>query len=400
MASQSIQSILDFKTTLLSTTGYTLMLTLVVVMFWFYNRRDRALLTLGIGGVIAAAGTLFSFLNLPLAPWPSLLTVTLLLLMFHPLAWVATRQMFGLKGHWLFGVGSAAAVMLAFALLAGQELYGRRVMVTSGSHTLYWSLILLQFLRERRQATPLGHWLATGLAAVMVLISVSRFGMAWHMGDPAFGQQRGMFNLFTSLALFWVTFCFSLSMLLISYERLLLQLRMQADQDGLTRLLNHRTFQEKAEGAFRRARDHREPLSLLLIDLDHFKSINDRYGHQAGDEVLRQLAECLRSEARHGDLLGRHGGEEFVALLPHAGRIEAYNVADRLRLAIGNLHPRIGEARLDISASIGVASLRPDEHDSLASLFLEADLLLYQAKHNGRNRVEMARAAEPAAAVL
>ncbi|MBM2883036.1 GGDEF domain-containing protein [Chromobacterium amazonense] len=400
MTIQSVQSILDFKATLLSTTGYTLMLTLVVLLFWRYNRREPALLTLGLSGVISAAGSTLAFLPFPLAPWPSLLLVTLLLLMFHPMALLATRQLFGLRDRGVFCLGSAAVVMLAFAQLGGEANYGHRVMVTSFSHVVYWSLIFAQFLRARGQATPVGHWLAAGLATLIILISACRFAVAWWMGDPGFAERGGLFNLFSSLCLFWLTFCFSLSILFISYERLLMQLRQQADQDGLTRLLNHRTFLEKADGIFRRAVDRGEPLSLLLIDLDHFKSINDRYGHQVGDEVLRQLADCLRREARLGDLLGRHGGEEFVALLPQTGRLDAYHAADRLRLAISALQPRIGELSLSISASIGVASLRPAEHESLASLFLEADLLLYQAKHNGRNRVEMERVAASAVAAV
>ncbi|OHX14090.1 GGDEF domain-containing protein [Chromobacterium sphagni] len=390
---QSIQSILDFKATLLSTTGYTAMLTGVVALFWFYNRKERALLTLGIGGAIAAGGTLLAYLPPLLAPWPMLVLDTLLLLLFHPLALIATQQMFGRPCSWPFTALSVAVVMLAFVYWGGMDGYGRRVMVTSGAHLLYWIMVIRLLWRQRRQATPAGHRLALGLAAAITAIAACRWSVAWYAGDPGFGQRCAMFNLFTSLGLFWTTFCFSLSMLFISYERLLLQVKLQAQQDGLTRLYNHRTFHEKAEGLFMRAHARREPLALLLIDLDHFKRINDCHGHQAGDEVLRQLADCLRGETRHGDLLGRHGGEEFVALLPQTARIEAYNMADRLRRAIANLKPVVGACPLSISASIGVASLRADEHANLASLFLEADVLLYQAKHKGRNRVEMEREA-------
>ncbi len=388
---QNIQSILDFKATLLSTTGYTVMLTGVAVLFWLYNRKERALLTLGMGGAFAVCGTLLAYLPPILPPWPMLMLDTLLLLLFHPLALIATQQMLGRSGSWGYAALSVALVMAAFAYWGGVENYGRRVMVTSGSHLLYWGLIFRLLLQERKQGTPAGHRLAMGLAAVMLTISASRWSVACYAGDPDFGRHWSMFNLFSSLGLFWCTFCFSLNMLLISYERLLLQVRLQAQQDGLTRLYNHRAFHEKAEGLFLRALEKRAELALLLIDLDHFKSINDRHGHQAGDEVLRQLADCLRGEARHGDLLGRHGGEEFVVLLPQTGRIDAYNTADRLRAAIANLAPQVNGQPLRISASIGVACLRPSEHSNLASLFLEADVLLYQAKHKGRNRVEIER---------
>ncbi|OWY37809.1 hypothetical protein CEK28_15455 [Xenophilus sp. AP218F] len=389
MPSDSIQSILDFKTTLLSTTGYTVMLTVVVLLFWFNNRDERSLLTLGLGGLAGAVGALLGYAPPLLAPWPLLALSMGLLLLFHPLALIATEQMLGRRPSWRFCGLLMLLAMALFVCWGGPGGYARRVVVTSSTHLACWSAVIVLLLRERKLATPVGHWMALALALAVWALAAWRLTVAWRAGDAAFGRDGLLFNLFTSLGLFWTTFCFSIVLLFISYERLLQQLKIRAHHDSLTQLLNHRAFKEKAEPAFARALQSGEPLALLLIDLDHFKSINDRYGHQVGDAVLEQLAACLRKEARQSDLLGRHGGEEFVVLLPQTGAIEAYNAADRLRRAIANLHPEAGGRRLAISASIGVACLNPQEHSNLASLFLAADMLLYQAKHKGRDRVEM-----------
>ncbi|WP_434629840.1 GGDEF domain-containing protein [Chromobacterium sp. CV08] len=396
MPSQTLPSILDFKTTLLSTMGYTAMLTLVVMMFWLYNRNERALLTLGAAGIVTTIGTLLSYIPLPISPWHNLILDMCLLLLFHPLALVATRQMLGMRNHWWFHVAVVSVTMLCFVYWGGPGSYTRRVISLSSANLLYWMMIIALLCRCRQWRTMIGYRLALGLAVLTATVAISRLTMALGEAGESFTGQNQLFALFTSLSLFWLTFCYSLGLLFISYERLLLQVRSQAQEDGLTHLFNHRTFHELATGLFLRARDRGEGLALLLVDLDHFKNINDRYGHQAGDEVLRQLADCLRAESRHGDLLGRHGGEEFVVMLPQTSRVEAYNATDRLRQAIAALHPRSGELQLAISASIGVACLRDGEHENLASLFLEADLLLYQAKRKGRNRVEIEREPEPA----
>ncbi|MEO9384350.1 GGDEF domain-containing protein [Chromobacterium phragmitis] len=388
-------SILDFKATLISNAGYSLVLTTVLLLSWFSGRRERALLTLGIAGVLGNLGFLINALPLGLSSWLQLQATNYLLLVFCPLALVCVRQLHGKPSRWQAVFAPWLLGVLAYAFWAGPDRFADRVLVVSLVSALYWGGTTLEFWRQRERYQGIGHWIAVLCAALQCLLSWLRLWHGWHVGGR-YGPDGLMFNALASQGLFWLGYSFSLCVLMISYEQLLLQVREQAQQDGLTRLFNHRTFHEQAAGLFQRARERGEGLALLLIDLDHFKNINDRYGHQAGDEVLRQLADCLRAESRHGDLLGRHGGEEFVVMLPRTSRVEAYNAADRLRQAIAELHPRTGELRLAISASIGVACLREREHENLASLFLEADLLLYQAKRKGRNRVEIEREPEPA----
>ncbi len=154
-----------------------------------------------------------------------------------------------------------------------------------------------------------------------------------------------------------------------------------ATSDGLTGVANRRTFEEVLERQFTRSTRSGHPLSLLMIDLDHFKALNDRYGHQAGDAALQNVAAALTRAARPGDLVARYGGEEFVVLLPDTDGHALSAVAERLRLAIASCseHPAV-------TASIGAATY-PAHATDATSLVKAADDALYASKSSGRNRV-------------
>ncbi|WP_051443674.1 GGDEF domain-containing protein [Curvibacter gracilis] len=157
--------------------------------------------------------------------------------------------------------------------------------------------------------------------------------------------------------------------------------------DGLTALLNRSTFVELTRNELARARRQGTPTTLLLLDLDHFKQVNDTWGHPAGDEVLRHVAALCSGTVRSTDLVGRLGGEEFIILLP-ATRPEAGRVlAEKLRLRIQNTPAHVQGRPLGICMSIGLASTAPDAEASFDTLYAAADQALYQAKQWGRNRV-------------
>ena len=161
------------------------------------------------------------------------------------------------------------------------------------------------------------------------------------------------------------------------------KLQSLAVTDGLTGLHNHRAFQDYLEEQFQDAMRNKQPLALLLMDVDHFKQYNDTYGHQAGDEVLRQVAQILQAHVREGDFVARYGGEEFVVVLPRADLESAVAVAERLRRAVESAEWSLRP----VTGSFGVACIRPDM-ETRQELIEAADQALYQAKKNGRNRVE------------
>jgi diguanylate cyclase (GGDEF)-like protein len=164
------------------------------------------------------------------------------------------------------------------------------------------------------------------------------------------------------------------------------RLREMATRDLLTNVLNARTYYEICDNQISVAKRQRSPYSVLFIDLDHFKLINDTYGHAAGDIVLKSVANCLSDSLRTSDALGRVGGEEFSVFLPNTDTDGALALAESLRQNIEALMPSTGEQTLKITASIGVARNSHNEHTMLDIQKL-ADQAMYRAKAAGRNRV-------------
>ena len=172
-------------------------------------------------------------------------------------------------------------------------------------------------------------------------------------------------------------------------ERKLLEeeLLRQAHVDYLTGVYNRRHFMERAEQELSRAHRYGKPLSMLMLDIDHFKLINDRYGHKVGDTVLKAVADLSHATFRDVDILGRLGGEEFAVLLPETDQPAALDAAERLRETIANARiPLTGGEHVTFSMSIGVSSMGSVE-DHIDSLLNRADKALYEAKDGGRNRV-------------
>jgi diguanylate cyclase (GGDEF)-like protein len=139
-----------------------------------------------------------------------------------------------------------------------------------------------------------------------------------------------------------------------------------------------------------RARFARQSVALIMLDLDHFKSINDRYGHDTGDEVLKAFCRLATSQLRPNDLFGRIGGEEFASLLPDTGHHDAVRLAERVRSAVETSAHAFGQHAFDLTVSVGVA-MSDEERSDLSALMDSADKALYRAKKLGRNRVSRRR---------
>ncbi|MDO9300759.1 MAG: diguanylate cyclase, partial [Anaerolineales bacterium] len=163
-------------------------------------------------------------------------------------------------------------------------------------------------------------------------------------------------------------------------------LEQLAMTDYLTNLYNRRYFIQRGTEEFKRARRNNQPLSLLMLDIDEFKTVNDTYGHEAGDMALQQVAAALKSSLREIDILGRMGGEEFAVLLPSTLLHEAVLLAERIQQIIASTPLEVPGASLTITISIGVAVIA-NEMSGIDDLLRNADAALYHAKNSGRNRV-------------
>jgi diguanylate cyclase (GGDEF)-like protein len=203
--------------------------------------------------------------------------------------------------------------------------------------------------------------------------------------DDAFSQREvshGIQHLLVAIS--------NLTAIAIEKEKLFQEMRSLARLDGLTGLANRRSYQAEVERLLTRARQTGRPLSLIVLDIDHFKQYNDRYGHLAGDDVLRFVARVFRAHARKADTIARYGGEEFTVLLPDATFDQAMRVAEKLVAAVREETARSGEvSRVTISAGVGVS---PGGELDANALFASADAALYRAKGEGR---DLARGTHP-----
>lgn len=198
-------------------------------------------------------------------------------------------------------------------------------------------------------------------------------------------------------ALFVVLVC-SLSYRTSQALKRMYVLEYESTVDSLTGIYNRRQFDRRLKEEFSVARRHEQPISLIMIDADHFKSVNDQLGHQGGDLVLRRLAEILSANVREGDIVCRYGGEEFAVILPQTEASCALILAERLRSQVGrtelipeNLSP--SKSAIHLTISLGVATLAKAMR-SAESLVNEADQALYEAKSGGRDRVVFSAPAE------
>ena len=238
----------------------------------------------------------------------------------------------------------------------------------------------LRHLRKSRLVDQVLFWVLLIFALQFFPRTLFTIGFAAPVGAQAVADSVFWQSLQLSLAVLGTAL--ALAMLAACASDVMEDLRRERDTDGLSGMLNRRAFEEQVRN---RLRSRDRPGVLIVCDVDHFKAINDTWGHQAGDEVLQTVAEILRTPIRHPGLSGRLGGEEFGVFLPDADLIDAIAVATRLRRAIASHDFMLDGAPKRITASFGVADALVG--DDWEALYRHADRLLYESKRGGRNRV-------------
>ena len=246
---------------------------------------------------------------------------------------------------------------------------------------------------------------AVGCAVLFAVVNTCVVAVAAHLADPEaplakvlWDRESLLLDLTESCVGILVAITCALSFLLlvvalppvILLQRSLMhqQLAAAARTDPKTGLLNATAWQREADAEVARALRMAAPLALLLVDVDHFKRVNDSHGHLIGDEVLRALAAELRQQVRESDVVGRFGGEEFTVLLPGTDAAGACLIAERLRSSAGGLSIAAADARIQVTVSIGISVLGQHGSD-LFELLAAADLALYRAKDAGRDQVQL-----------
>lgn len=360
------------------------------------SSRSHQLASLAHGAMLLGAWPIYLRDQLPeqwvfilcnLAFQASLFSSWLSMMYFHQLQHSHRHLRYLAWGAWLAGL----AVMVIYPQILFQ--YRFRMLVALPLYLFLFGMMAWVSKRIHSDHRPLSQTICLYLCWIGFAVTSLRLINALHIRTP-FPLEQDM--TLQSILMTVMAICmFSLALALVfwQYENGTQQLQRLADMDGLTSLPNRRSFVELANSVL-----SRQPVySLLVIDIDHFKQVNDRHGHQAGDQVLRQLGEQLRLLARQNDLLCRYGGEEFCLLLPETKPAQALALVERLRLHVSQQVFDVGHGvQLAITLSIGVSSSpRAQQALALDTMFALADEALYLAKQQGRNQV--VAAAEPVA---
>ena len=301
------------------------------------------------------------------------------------MVWSAARVFHGRNPN-LPGLLLGAMVWVAAVMTLKPEASAIRFMIGAAIVAIYATLTAAQLWSERRK-TLQRRWPAIVVPVLhgFVLMLPILLGGLLRLHDEAFASSIWVTVFSIELVLYAVATVFVIFMLVS--ERVVTAHKTAASTDPLTGMFNRRGFAEATSRVIEREANAGRPVTVLIFDLDHFKSINDRFGHSAGDEILKLFATVVLSTLRITDLSGRVGGEEFAALLP-CPLEEGVIAAERVREAFADSGIVVEDGPVDTTVSIGVAG--GPAGTELEVLLAAADSALYQAKRNGRNRVEAA----------
>ncbi len=256
---------------------------------------------------------------------------------------------------------------------------------TSAAITLFCTYVTL--FATRQKPTKSEWVMGLGFFAITLTALIRIFSFWFHFQE----QPSDLYspNLFHGLifGLFFISILIlTFSFALMINDRFMEEIMRLATLDSLTETYNRAAMETLIVKELERAKRYSFPLSFLLLDLDHFKKVNDSFGHQVGDKTLKHVVQIITDELRLHDILGRFGGEEFTVLLPDTDLINAQTVAERIRAKTEITDFYAGDATFRITVSIGIATFNHDS-DDFEELFRRADLGLYKAKQTGRNQV-------------
>ncbi len=375
----------------------TLFVTIIMVTFlvgalllfsWSRNREVRALLWWSYGYLTCSAGVgLLALRGLV----PDLLSIQIanaILITGIALLWAGARVFDGRRVEPAALLAGAAAWLVACEVAAIRDDINARVVIVSLVLAAYTLLAAYEILRHR------GDGLTSRLPIGVVLLLHSCFILArlpMTLISPI-EQDNAVLegNWFAAVNLEAILYLVTLAFLILTMakERVEMLHKSAALRDHLTGVANRRAFFAEAQQLIDRTTREGAPVAALVFDLDRFKDINDTFGHQVGDRVIRLFAEVARRELRAGDLFGRMGGEEFTALVPGARLMVAHAIAERIRTSFADAADTLDGMEVAARVSIGVA-IAEDRHTVAADLLAAADRALYRSKSGGRDRVEV-----------
>lgn len=304
---------------------------------------------------------------------------------------LAVRRFHGLALPW--GRIVALIVSVALLMVIFQDQFAYRVAVSGLSLGLQAAWVLWVLLRHhpfhQDNLSRGALLLASGLGLILFTMLVRGSAAIFFSLDIASILQGNLVQTVTFMVSFMATLVSSFGFVFMAKERADKANVHLASQDALTGVANRRALMQALERELARAARQRTPLALLMLDIDHFKHVNDRYGHLAGDQVLCHVVDVVRQRLRAQDFMGRFGGEEFLLLLPDTEQQGAQQLGQQLCQAVQAAPCDWCNQRIAVTVSVGVASAPAGLPGDWEALLHAADKALYRAKDNGRNRVEV-----------
>ena len=311
-------------------------------------------------------------------PWVGLVVANLLLMLGTVTFYMGTRRFMGQPLTWRLWSGVIAGTMLMIIVFSyWMPNYTVRVGCFAIVMGVLYAAQLRFMLRHGERSFPVRM---TEVVLGLHMVVLAMRGVSIFTGHAGTGLlEPSLFQTLYVGAYALTVLMLSIGAVLMATDRLRTELEHLATHDSLTQCLNRRAMLQCCTDELERAQRYGHGLSIMMLDLDHFKTVNDTHGHQHGDAVLVHFADRVRQVLRRADKLGRYGGEEFLVLLPNTAATEAHHVAQRIHTTLATGH------RLDCQVSIGLASWA-GPHDTLDAMLSRADAALYRAKKQGRNQ--------------
>ena len=381
---------LDVNTLFLVTIYVEAILGLLLLFAWVQNTAIRAVAWWGFADLLRAASVVLFGMYGSVPDLISIDVANALLFTAFALTWTGARVFDHRRPLPVVLFGGAALWIVLCRIPGIANSWDIRVLLSSGIITAYTWATAYEFWRGRGEAL-VSRWPAIFMLFAHGALYLLRtpFGamLPWSPTGNEVFQSVWMTVLSFEALLFTIAIAFIL--LAMAKERTEHRHKTAALIDPLTGIANRRAFLQGGEAQLRRQATDPRPLAVMLLDLDNFKSINDRFGHAIGDRVLQLFAEVTGNCMRRGDLFGRLGGEEFAALLIDATRERAMAVAEQIRSAFVGATGEVEGRPVVATVSIGIV-ISYDAVLDISALLAQADHALYRAKNNGRNRVEIA----------
>jgi diguanylate cyclase (GGDEF)-like protein len=345
-----------------------------------------------IATLLAAGGSLLLAMQTLYPLWFVLPPANFCLALAVCLYWRAIRRYQGVADNiWIFLPVPLCVIAITYFTIVEPSVKWRVIVscATWFVPLVACARLLVTHDREYRERAQFGLSVVFIGVAAFMLIRAIYFGVVEGAATSILDVHNRM-NQITPIVMTILPVIGTTVFLLMCSERIRRQWEVAAATDYLTQLPNRRTITASAESRFAASRRSAAPFSVAVIDIDHFKSVNDRYGHEVGDMALTHVAQILDRMSRGKHMVGRFGGEEFVALFENANEAAALAAAERMRESVANTPLVVAAQTLNFTVSVGVATLRVDD-PRVDDLLRRADGALYQAKEAGRNRTLAAR---------